>query len=194
MKNRISTYVLAAVLAAAFTVIALPAAAADTGAAETEHAAETETGLTEAGETSVTETPASGTEAFDDEAALEEIMSSTDLEMLDQFRSDDGVKAEEWLPIGSVVLLDGASKTLMVMARFVYNSNGGKYYDYCGCLYPEGFGERQYYFFNQDEIGFVASRGYEDDYEKLYREKILDRLDVSILNEEEDTEKEGDDQ
>ena len=38
----------------------------------------------------------------------------------------------------------------------------------------------------------MASRGYEDDYEKLYREKILDRLDVSILNEEEDTEKEGD--
>jgi len=169
----------ACAMAAALCFAAVPAAAADAAGEPASEANET--------------VPAE-TEAFDEDAALEQISSSTDLDMLDQFRSDDGVKADEWLPIGSVVMLDGTPKTLMIMARFVYNSNTGKYYDYCGCLYPEGFGERQYYFFNHDEIGFVASRGYEDEYEKLYREKVLDRIDVSILNEEEDTEKEEDGQ
>lgn len=44
------------------------------------------------------------------------------------------------LPIGTVVLLKGAEKRLMILGyqrRMAAGSD--KIYDYCGCLYPEGF-------------------------------------------------------
>lgn len=129
-------------------------------------------------------TEESSTEAEADLSQYEsEIESSVDLQALEKAKDDSGIAAEDWLPIGSVVLLKGANKSLMVMSRFVYNTQSGLYYDYCGCLYPEGFGESDYYFFNQDQIEVVAQKGYEDEYEKLYREKVLDRLDVAVLNE-----------
>ena len=48
---------------------------------------------------------------------------------------------EKYLPIGTVVLLKNATKRIMitgVCSREKNNSNS-KIYDYCGCLYPEGF-------------------------------------------------------
>lgn len=129
-------------------------------------------------------------QGFDEKEAKAAIEESIDLDTLDKIRSSDGLAAEDWLPIGSVVLLNDANKTLMVMARFVYNTNEGKYYEYCGCLYPEGFGESEYYFFNHDEIGLVVSEGYEDEYEKLYRDIVLDDLDVGLLNETSESEEE----
>lgn len=44
------------------------------------------------------------------------------------------------LPIGTVVLLNGAEKRLMIVGYQRRTAAGGdKIYDYCGCLYPEGF-------------------------------------------------------
>ena len=44
------------------------------------------------------------------------------------------------LPIGTVVLLEGAEKRLMIVGYQRRKAEeGGKVYDYCGCLYPEGF-------------------------------------------------------
>ena len=44
------------------------------------------------------------------------------------------------LPIGSVVLLRNAEKRLMIIGYQRYKASGGdKVYDYCGCIYPEGF-------------------------------------------------------
>ena len=48
---------------------------------------------------------------------------------------------EKYLPIGTVVLLKNATKRIMITgfcSREKNNSNS-KIYDYCGCLYPEGF-------------------------------------------------------
>jgi len=177
MNRKMTRMVLAACVAASMVMQAGPVLAAESSM---------ETAVTEA------ETEAEG---FNREEAESEIAQSVDLDMMDQIRSEDGLKAEDWLPIGSVVLLNGANKTLMVMARFVYNTNEGKYYEYCGCLYPEGFGDSEYYFFNHDEVAVVAQKGYEDEYEKLYREKVLDGIDITMLNNmastEEETEKES---
>lgn len=44
------------------------------------------------------------------------------------------------LPIGTVVLLKGAEKRLMIVGYQRMNATDpDKVFDYCGCLFPEGF-------------------------------------------------------
>ena len=128
---------------------------------------------------------------FSEPEAESEIEATVDLDALKEAKDENGLKADDWLPIGSVVLLNGANKSLMVISRFVYNVDDGKYYEYCGCLYPEGISDSEYYFFNHDEIGLVVQAGFEDEYEKLYRTTVLDGINVSLLNQETDTEAES---
>lgn len=92
-----------------------------------------------------------------------------------------GLSADEWLPIGSVVLLRNGSKSLMIAGRVVQNASDGLVYDYCACAYPEGYVSSQMYFFNQTDIAIVASKGYENEYELLYRKEILDGVDSANL-------------
>ena len=119
---------------------------------------------------------------FSEPEAESEIEAMVDLDALKEAKDENGLKADDWLPIGSVVLLNGANKSLMVISRFVYNVDDGTYYEYCGCLYPEGISDSEYYFFNHNEIGLVVQRGFEDEYEKLYRKTVLDGINVSLLN------------
>lgn len=127
---------------------------------------------------------------FSEPEAESEIEATVDLDALKEAKDENGLKADDWLPIGSVVLLNGANKSLMVISRFVYNVDDGKYYEYCGCLYPEGISDSEYYFFSHDEIGLVVQRGFEDEYEKLYRKTVLDGINVSLLNQKTETEPE----
>ncbi len=137
------------------------------------------------------EMPGETDSEFSESEAESEIEATVDLDALKEAKNENGLKADDWLPIGSVVLLNGANKSLMVISRFVYNVDDGKYYEYCGCLYPEGISDSEYYFFNHDEIGLVVQAGFEDEYEKLYRTTVLDGINVSLLNQETDTEAES---
>ena len=125
---------------------------------------------------------------FSEPEAESEIEATVDLDALKEAKDENGLKADDWLPIGSVVLLNGANKSLMVISRFVYNVDDGTYYEYCGCLYPEGISDSEYYFFNHNEIGLVVQRGFEDEYEKLYRKTVLDGINVRLLNQKTETE------
>ena len=127
---------------------------------------------------------------FSEPEAESEIEATVDLDALKEAKDENGLKADDWLPIGSVVLLNGANKSLMVISRFVYNVDDGTYYEYCGCLYPEGISDSEYYFFSHDEIGLVVQWGFEDEYEKLYRKTVLDGINVSLLNQKTETEPE----
>ena len=50
---------------------------------------------------------------------------------------------KEFLPVGSVVLLKGGTKRVMVTGFCsVDNDDTTKIYDYTGCLYPEGDGQK----------------------------------------------------
>ena len=93
-------------------------------------------------------------------------------------------KNERFLPIGSVVLLKGGKKEVMIMSYCimpsgkVYSPNGklekkGLMFDYGGCLYPEGMIKSdQLFAFNQDQIDKVLYTGYiSDKYTEL--SKIL---------------------
>ena len=47
---------------------------------------------------------------------------------------------EKYLPIGTVVMLKGASKRVMVTGFCaIKGNNKNRMWDYTGCMYPEGF-------------------------------------------------------
>jgi hypothetical protein len=77
---------------------------------------------------------------------------------------------ENLLPIGSVVLLKGGEKKLMIYGIKQYDtSDNNKEYDYIGVPYPEGHIGGEYQFlFNDTDISQVVFRGYENDERKVF--------------------------
>ena len=85
---------------------------------------------------------------------------------------------ERFLPIGTVVLLKGGKKELMIIsyciipAGEVYDKNGKvdigeAMFDYGGCVYPEGMiTSDQLFAFNHDQIEKICYKGYETDGQK----------------------------
>ena len=84
---------------------------------------------------------------------------------------------EEFLPIGSVVLLKGGNKRIMICGRIQAQAGSDIIYDYSACYYPEGIVDpKSMFFFNRDAIETVYFRGYEDQDELDYRHDVLDQL------------------
>ena len=83
-----------------------------------------------------------------------------------------------YLPIGSVVLLKGATKRIMICGRLQENTKDHKYYDYCACLYPEGvLDPDELYLFQEEDIDKVFFIGMQDAEEFAFRE-LLDHHNV----------------
>ena len=82
------------------------------------------------------------------------------------------------LPLGSVVLLEGATKRLLITGFCVVpNDDKTKLYDYSGCLYPEGIiSSDQVALFNHDQIKTIYAIGYSDDEEKKFKENLKKEL------------------
>lgn len=80
---------------------------------------------------------------------------------------------EKFLPIGTVVLLKGGKRELMITSYCimpsgdVYDKNGkvdaaGKMFDYGACFYPEGMiTSDQLFAFNHEQIDRICFKGYE---------------------------------
>ena len=84
---------------------------------------------------------------------------------------------DEFLPIGSVVLLEGGNKRIMICGRIQAQAGSDIIYDYSACYYPEGIVDpKSMFFFNRDAIETVYFRGYEDQDELDYRHDVLDQL------------------
>lgn len=84
---------------------------------------------------------------------------------------------EEFLPVGSVVLLKGGNKRIMICGRIQAQAGTDIIYDYSACYYPEGIIDTSsMFFFNRDAIETVYHRGYEDQEELDYRNNVLDQL------------------
>lgn len=68
----------------------------------------------------------------------------------------------EYLPIGSVVLLKGGTKPIMIFGVKQLEEGNNETFDYGGVLYPEGnIGSNFTYFFNHENIDKVLFKGYE---------------------------------
>lgn len=71
---------------------------------------------------------------------------------------------EKYLPIGTVVLLQGGEKTIMIYGRQQANTDTEEVYDYVACLYPEGNIDAEYtYLFNHSQISEVLHLGLVND-------------------------------
>lgn len=71
---------------------------------------------------------------------------------------------ERYLPLGSIVVLNGSVKKMMITARGLIAPVGeeNKVFDYGGIFYPEGVMGDKMAFFNQKDIYKVVFQGYSD--------------------------------
>lgn len=88
----------------------------------------------------------------------------------------------EYLPIGTIVLLQGTDKPLMVYGRKQTHLESGREFDYIGCLYPEGYiTDELTFFFNNDQISSVVHEGYSDKTECAFVKEYLGSVENSAF-------------
>lgn len=87
---------------------------------------------------------------------------------------------EKYLPLGSIVLLKGGTKKIMINGYCITTeAKKGKIFDYRGCSFPEGVLESTgVALFDHNQISEVCFVGYKND-ESL---NFLDKLEI-INNE-----------
>ena len=80
----------------------------------------------------------------------------------------------KYLPIGTVVMLKGASKRLMITGFCTMPADKkDEMYDYSGCLYPEGFlSSDQTALFNHDQIEKIYHVGLSDEEDKKFKQTL----------------------
>jgi len=85
---------------------------------------------------------------------------------------------EKFLLIGTVVMLAGGSKRLMITGfGAVTESNKEKIWDYSGCIYPEGFlSSEQICLFNHEQIEKIYYLGLAEDEEEKAFKKTLNEI------------------
>ena len=93
------------------------------------------------------------------------------------------IEAPEYVPLGSVVSLEGNNKKVMVIGRVLIlgGVDEGEYYDYAFCLYPEGMLGDAVIYSNHEAIKTVHFSGFHDDEDAQALERIreaLARIDV----------------
>lgn len=92
----------------------------------------------------------------------------------------------KFLPIGTVVLLKGGKKRLMIIGFCSYDAEKkDKAYDYTGCLYPEGIiSSKQMALFNHSQIDKIYHLGYSDEEEKTFKKKLVEELNKIIKKQQ----------
>ncbi len=88
---------------------------------------------------------------------------------------------EKFLPIGTVVLLKNATKRIMItgFCGIQRNANVRKTFDYCGCIYPEGYlSPESILLFDHDQIDKIYHVGLaNDDEEREFKKKLKNVLE-----------------
>lgn len=76
------------------------------------------------------------------------------------------------LPLGSVVLVKEATKSLIIVGTRAKDDES-KEYDYVACLFPEGYiNSEMFFLFNHEDIDKVRFIGYIDSEVQVYEQKI----------------------
>ena len=82
---------------------------------------------------------------------------------------------KELLPIGSVVLLEGGKKRVMIYGIKQTDQDTQEEYDYIGVVYPEGnMGQGTQFLFNHDKIVEVFFKGYDDEERQGFIQRLAD--------------------
>ena len=97
---------------------------------------------------------------------------------------------EKYLPIGTVVLLKGGEKRVMIVGFCAVAENDKeKVWDYSGCIYPEGLlTSTQALLFNHEQIEKIYHLGLIDEDEIRFKaglNKLLATIEEEKTNEKE---------
>lgn len=81
---------------------------------------------------------------------------------------------ERYLPLGSIVVLNGSVKKLMITARGILTGEGTerRIYDYGATFYPEGVMNDKMIFFDHADIYRILFEGYTDMDDELMNDNI----------------------
>lgn len=87
------------------------------------------------------------------------------------------------LPLGSVIVLKGSTKKMLIIARVIVAPVKGNIYrfDYGACLYPEGMVGDSLIYFNDEDIFKVVQEGYSDEDNDLMLENIAAVIDQTEI-------------
>ena len=81
---------------------------------------------------------------------------------------------QKYLPIGTIVVLKGGTKRVMITGFCAAGEDSNVEYDYSGCLYPEGFiSYSQICLFNHDQIDKIFFMGLIDEEEKEFKRNLI---------------------
>ena len=96
-------------------------------------------------------------------------------------------KGEKYLPIGTVVLLNGATKRVMITGFASMSPETGEtIFDYSGCTYPEGFfNYNEVCVFNHSQIDKVFFKGYVDNEQEEFMKDFVVKLNEALNNKSE---------
>ena len=85
---------------------------------------------------------------------------------------------EKYLPIGTVVLLKGATKRVMITGfASMSPETGEKVFDYSGCTYPEGFmNYNEVCVFDHNQIEKVFFKGFVDEEETRFKNMLNEQV------------------
>ncbi|MGI6216403.1 MAG: DUF4176 domain-containing protein [Coriobacteriales bacterium] len=98
---------------------------------------------------------------------------------------------DDWLPIGSVVMLEDGERPIMVAGYMALDGMSDRYYDYLGFPYPEGRLEDKDYFFDKSMIEEVELVGYYNE-DTINFMKFLEDQEEHYLELRAEKEKQGD--
>lgn len=90
------------------------------------------------------------------------------------------METPEFLPLGSIVIVKGNVKKLMIIARGLALKQHGenRYFDYGACTYPEGLLGDEVIYFNHDVIRKTVFTGYTDDDEEMMVVSLKETLEA----------------
>lgn len=84
---------------------------------------------------------------------------------------------KDLLPVGSVVLLKGGEKKLMICGRVQTDVATDNTYNYSACYYPEGIiNSKELFMFNNEDIERVYFIGFQDSEEFKFRKFLIESL------------------
>lgn len=88
------------------------------------------------------------------------------------------MKENSYLPIGSVVLLKGATKKVVIIGYGVVEKGKTTIWDYLGCAYPIGvISSEKNLIFNKEQVAKIIQVGYTDEEGEKFRKNLKIGMD-----------------
>ncbi len=89
------------------------------------------------------------------------------------------MEEKRFLPLGSVVVVEGGIKKMLIIARGAFANIKGevKYFDYGACTYPEGVIGDAMLYFDHDKIQSVVCEGYRNEEEEQMQKNLIQNIE-----------------